>query len=75
MERKVIERGKHRGHLDVRGSMATMAPGEEWRIDPSEVAMNTVRNYCSRAGKEGGRAYTCRCPGETENFITIIRTR
>lgn len=75
MEIKRYERGRHRGGIDITGSLGTMIPGETWRISPDQVALQTARNCCSRATNANGKVFSCQCPGLTENFITIRRIR
>ncbi len=75
MEIKRIERGNHRGNIDLLRSLDTMSVGESWRIPEGSLNLRTVRNCCSVATNRGEKVFSCQCPGLTENFIKITRIR
>lgn len=75
MEVKRIERGNYRGRIDVLRSLDTMSIGESWHLDDQNVNIRTIRNCCSKATNANGKVFSCKCPGYTENWITIRRIR
>lgn len=75
MEIKRIERGRYRGHLDLLGTMETMAPGETWQIPAGQIALRTVRNVTSVVTRTTEKVFTSQCPGLTQPYITIRRIR
>ena len=63
------------GRIDVTNSIATMAVGEIWHINPTCVNMQTVRNACSIANRLSDKLFSASCPGYTEPCITVKRIR
>ena len=62
------------GRIDIPSSLQTMERGEIWRINPTLVKMQTVRNCCSMASK-GDKVFSASCPGYTDPCITITRLK
>ena len=75
MEIKIIERGKYKGNIDVPGSVSTMAVGEVWCIASDRANLRSIRRACSITGSALGKTFSVNCPGYTEPYIKITRTK
>lgn len=75
MEIKIIERGRYKGRIDVPGSVETLSVGEEWRIAPVLANLASIRRACSIAGHALGRTFSVNCPGYSDPYIKITRTK
>ena len=75
MEIKIIERGRYKGNFDIPGSVSTMMVGEVWYIAPDRANLRSSRRACSVTGSVLGKTFSVNCPGYSEPYIKITRTK
>lgn len=74
MKVQITEKGKNKGRVSVTRTLSTLAVGESWTTNTSEVDLRYVRVACTYMARHMNREFTVSNTLDMGEVITIKRT-
>jgi hypothetical protein len=73
MEILLTEKGKNKGRISVTRTLNTLAVGESWTTNTSEVDLGYLRVACHNIGRRMNREFSVSNTLDMGNIIVITR--